>query len=295
MVYPWLGDTGGPDVVNSKLESAIRSWISTRASGPSQFFERDFLDFYVQLRTLRENTRVSWIRFKGDSGAVVDVNAFSRTDPYALLTMPLDRFLRDVKGHLSIVVRINDGAPFNPFGLPPVVRMQGDVTLGITGATVAGRTDGAAGSTLTLPGGGWDGGAGHELQWSFTTNAPGVGGVPAPASGGGGAGSFIGTLDNTLLPWAGGICGWDAIGITRTNNAGGGYQPGELEPLNGKITVTFTPPTPPGASRGAYIAPFVFQVQLAPFERVKGTNDRWISQLGCRYGSTNAAWWTGPI
>ncbi|KAI0098152.1 trypsin-like cysteine/serine peptidase domain-containing protein [Nemania sp. FL0031] len=288
MIYPFLSDTVSPDVANTRLKEAIRYWIKSRAQGPSQILETDYLDFYTQLRTLGENSRISWIRFKSNSAAITDVNAFSRTDPYAFLTMPLHSYLNKLRGHLSIVVEITPDAPFNPFGITPPKLMRGDLSLIITGATVGGSTNTALGSTLMLPGG-WDGNLSQTLRWSYTTNAPGV--APAPVNPI--VNQFIGTLPNTLLPWEGGVCSWESISLRRVANAGGGYVAGEMEPLNGTITVQFMPPDT--VRPGNYLPPFVFKLNLAQFARVAGNNDVWTTPLGARYGSQVAAWWTGPI
>ncbi|KAB5523842.1 trypsin-like cysteine/serine peptidase domain-containing protein [Coniochaeta sp. 2T2.1] len=183
MIYPWLGDMGGPDVANDTLKDEIRKWIKTKFVPVGDVFEPNFLDFYLQLRMLKDNTRVSWIRFKGGSAAIDKVNAFSRTDPYAYLTMPLKSFLDNIKGHLSIVVEIYDNA-WNPFAVPPP--LQGDIALVITSVPVASNTNTHQGSTLTLPGGRWNGDSSEVLKWSFATNN-------APIQS-----NFIGTLNNTL-------------------------------------------------------------------------------------------------
>ncbi|OTA93394.1 hypothetical protein M434DRAFT_395659 [Hypoxylon sp. CO27-5] len=199
--------------------------------------------------------------------------------------MPLVNFVKEVKGHISIVVEITPNAPFDPFNL---LNMHGDLALVITGATAGKDTNTHQGSTLKLPGG-WRGATGQTLKWTFASSAPSM--VPPPTTPI--ANEYIGTLSDSLLEWKGGICSWESIGLKRFNNAGGGYQPGEMEPLRGTITVQYMPPDP--AQPGKFLSPFVFAVRLAPFEREENNNNAWKTLLGARFGSFNNPWWTGPL
>ncbi|TRX90826.1 hypothetical protein FHL15_008230 [Xylaria flabelliformis] len=268
MIFPWLNTSA--DERNVKFINDIKKWAENKLQSPDLVLQPEYLNNYLQLRAIKENTRIAWVRFKGDSGAVTQANAFSRTDPYALLIKPLADF-RAEGGGLSIVVEIEALVDFfNP--------MEGDISLAITGPTIANKTE-THESSIQLGQGGWQGGS--DLKWSLST-----GGV-APVGG-----PLTGTLSENLLSWAGGLCSWESISLTHNSANPGGHQQSKVEPVRAKVTVSFFPKDP--GHNGQFLRPFVFQIEQAKFNAT-GKTGVWASPLGGRHGSTSAAWWTGPV
>ncbi|KAI0858761.1 trypsin-like cysteine/serine peptidase domain-containing protein [Xylaria cubensis] len=268
MIFPWLNTS--VDEKNDKFINEVKKWAENKLQSPGLVLQPEYLNNYLQLRAIKENTRIAWIRFKGDSGAITQANAFSRTDPYALLITPPVNF-RAEGGGLSIVVEIEALVDFfNP--------MEGDITLTITGPTIANKTE-THDSSIQLGQGGWQGGS--DLKWSLTT-----GGV-APVGG-----PLTGTLSENLLSWAGGICSWESISLKHISANPGGHQQSKVEPVRAKVTVSFFPKDP--GHNGQFLRPFVFQIEQAKFNAT-GKTGVWVSPLGGRHGSTSAAWWTGPV
>ncbi|KAK7745142.1 hypothetical protein SLS62_009941 [Diatrype stigma] len=278
LVTPWLGDLEGEEATNIKLKKAVKTWIEAhKRLTDKRTFEWDYLDFYLELRMLHDNSRVSWLRCQSNSISVVGTNAFSRTDPYAYLTMPLHSFVHELRGQISIEIEITPSAPFTT----PGSVLRGDLALRITSRRSQGNPNEHRGSTLMLPAG-WANDRGQGIKWVYPPALADI--VPTPDA----PVCAVGALPETLLPLAGGVCSWKSLVLNRVSNAAGGYVAGEMQPLGGLITVRLTPPD---------AATFLFRLELGSFTRVTNDNDSWTTPLGKSLDSVDRGMpvWNGPL
>ncbi|KAI0814480.1 trypsin-like cysteine/serine peptidase domain-containing protein [Xylaria sp. FL0064] len=281
-IYPYLSETGRPEFANKAFVDQIERWTKGRTNN-TQVLDSDFLNFYTELRASHDNTRISWIRFKGNADGIVGLNAFSRTDPYAFLTMPMSEYQNNLRGGVTIKVQIAPGYK----NLHP---LKGNLQLTITGPRPDGGIVTCAGTPISL-GNNWLPESGVLLSWCYPNSAAaGVVNTPTTPLG------LIGTLPNELLPWGGGVCSWRSIGLRRT---GAEYKDGEMEPGECWITVKFT--MPEDSDRPIqYMREAAFKLELEGFERVAGNNNEWQRALGgasetWQKKKRRGPWWTGPI